>query len=128
LLGHRVDLVILSGYMKKLGPATLDAYRGRILNIHPALLPKYGGQGMYGRHVHERVLASGEKNTGATVHFVNEEYDEGRIVGQRTVPVHEADTADTLAERVKACEGESIVDVIGEIIDGRIAIPDRVDA
>jgi|HigsolmetaAR203D_1030402.scaffolds.fasta_scaffold03265_2 phosphoribosylglycinamide formyltransferase-1 len=122
LLAHRVDLVILSGYMKKLGPATLEVYRGRILNIHPALLPKYGGQGMYGHHVHERVLAAGEKYTGATVHFVNEAYDEGEIIGQRTIPVHGTDTVDTLAERVKVCEGELIVDVIGKICDGSIKV------
>jgi len=125
LLKHHVDLVILSGYMKKLGPATLETCHGRILNIHPALLPKYGGQGMYGDHVHARVLASGDQYTGATIHFVNEAYDEGEIVEQRTIRIHDTDTVDTLAERVKECEGDLIVEVIQKICDGMILIPHR---
>ena len=95
-----VDLVVLSGYLRKLGPAVLGAYPGRILNIHPALLPKFGGQGMFGRHVHEAVLAAGETVSGATVHLVDEQYDHGPILAQDTVPVLPGDTAETLQARV----------------------------
>ena len=75
---HEVEVICLAGYMKKLGTEVLAAYEGRILNIHPALLPKFGGQGMYGMRVHEAVLAAGERESGATVHLVDEEYDHGR--------------------------------------------------
>lgn len=100
LIRHKVDIVALAGYMKKLGPKTLSYFRGRILNIHPALLPKYGGKGMYGIHVHEAVLAAGEKESGVTVHLVDEEYDRGPILAQVRVPVMPDDTPETLAERV----------------------------
>lgn len=100
LLKHNVDIVALAGYMKKLGPKTLDHFKGRILNIHPALLPKHGGKGMYGIHVHESVLNAGERQTGVTVHLVTEEYDRGPILAQVTVPVEPGDTPDTLAARV----------------------------
>ena len=96
---HDADLVLLAGYMKKLGPRTLERYRGRVLNIHPALLPRFGGQGMYGARVHEAVLASGEPETGITIHVVDEEYDHGPIVAQCRVPVHPGDTAESLAAR-----------------------------
>ena len=82
-----MNLIVLAGYMKKLGPKTLARYRGRVLNMHPALLPKYGGQGMFGHHVHEAVIAAGEKESGATVHIADAEYDEGRILAQKKVPV-----------------------------------------
>ena len=95
-----MQLVTLAGYMKMLGTHTLDAYRNRILNVHPALLPNFGGQGMYGGSVHEAVLASGEKISGVTVHLVDEEYDHGPVVAQTQVPVLPGDTPDTLAERV----------------------------
>lgn len=100
LIRHKVDIVALAGYMKKLGPKTLSYFRGRILNIHPALLPKFGGKGMYGIHVHEAVLAAGEKESGVTVHLVDEEYDRGPILAQVRVPVMPDDTPETLAERV----------------------------
>lgn len=100
LVRHKVDVVALAGYMKKLGPRTLAHFRGRILNIHPALLPKHGGKGMYGIHVHEAVIAAGEKESGVTVHLVNEEYDRGPILAQVRVPVEPGDTPETLAERV----------------------------
>src|ERR1700731_980289 len=80
---HRVNLIVLAGYMKKLGPKTLARYQGRVLNMHPALLPKFGGKGMFGRHVHEAVLASGERASGITIHHVDDEYDHGAIVAQR---------------------------------------------
>ncbi|MEN6616391.1 MAG: phosphoribosylglycinamide formyltransferase [Syntrophorhabdus sp.] len=100
LMKHNVDIVALAGYMKKLGHRTLDHFKGRILNIHPALLPKHGGKGMYGIHVHESVIAAGDTETGVTVHLVNEEYDRGPILAQVRVAVEPGDTPDTLAARV----------------------------
>lgn len=102
-----VDLVCLAGLMRLLPFEVLDAYPKRVLNIHPALLPKFGGKGMYGHHVHEAVLAAGEKESGCTVHFVNEVYDEGEIVLQMRCPVEPIDTPDTLAARVLALEHQA---------------------
>ena len=97
---HGVQVVALAGYMKMLGPRTLGAYRNRILNVHPALLPKFGGHGMYGERVHAAVLASGDSVSGVTVHLVDEKYDHGPVVAQAEVPVLPGDTPDTLAARV----------------------------
>jgi len=94
------DLIILAGYMVRIPSAVVRAYPGRIINIHPSLLPKYGGKGFYGLRVHQAVLDAGETVTGCTVHLVDEQYDRGPILAQRTVPVHENDTPGTLAERV----------------------------
>ncbi len=121
---HGVDTVILAGYMKKLGDHTLQAYRGRILNIHPALLPKFGGQGMYGKRVHEAVLAAGEKVTGVTIHIVDEHYDAGPIINQCEVPVLEGDTAEGLAERVLTHEHRLYVETLQKISRGLIVLPD----
>jgi formyltetrahydrofolate-dependent phosphoribosylglycinamide formyltransferase len=99
-----VDLVCLAGYMRLLSPVFLQRFEGRILNIHPGLLPAFGGKGFYGRRVHEAVLASGVKVSGATVHFVDEEYDHGPILLQREVPVRPEDTVETLAGRVLEAE------------------------
>jgi phosphoribosylglycinamide formyltransferase 1 len=104
LTAHRVDLVVLAGYLKLVPPEVIAAYRGRIINIHPALLPSFGGPGMYGRRVHEAVLASGAVESGPTVHLVSEEYDRGTILAQSRVPVMPDDTPDTLAARVLAAE------------------------
>lgn len=101
---HEVRLVVLAGYLKKVPDAVVSAYRGRMLNIHPALLPAFGGAGMYGHHVHEAVLASGARLTGVTVHLVDEQFDHGTIVAQWPVPVRPGDTADSLAARVLAVE------------------------
>lgn len=95
-----VELVALAGYMRKLGPRTLSRYRNRILNVHPALLPKFGGQGMYGERVHAAVLAAGESVSGVSVHLVDEEYDQGPVIAQAEVPVLPNDTPDILAARV----------------------------
>ena len=100
----RVDLVILAGYLKRIPPKVVREYSGRILNIHPALLPDFGGEGMYGARVHEAVVASGAKESGVTVHIVNDEYDRGPIVAQWRVPVEADDTAETLASRVLSVE------------------------
>ena len=119
---YQVNLIVLAGYMKKLGPKTLARYRGRVLNIHPALLPKYGGRGMYGDHVHEAVLAAGDKESGATVHIVDEEYDRGPIVAQRIVPVLPDDTPDSLAARVLTVEHQLYAETLQRIATGDIKL------
>jgi phosphoribosylglycinamide formyltransferase-1 len=120
---HEADLVILAGYMKRLGPRTLAEFKGRIINIHPSLLPKYGGRGMYGKKVHEAVLAAGDKETGVTVHVVNEDYDAGPILKQVKVPVREGDTVRSLADRVLAVEHETYVETLAGILSGEIKLP-----
>jgi len=100
----RVDLVVLAGYLKRIPPAVIREYAGRILNIHPALLPAFGGEGMYGARVHEAVIASGAKESGVTVHLVDNEYDRGPIVAQWRIPVEQSDTPETLAAKVLAVE------------------------
>ena len=117
---HGVTLVALAGYMKKLGPAVLGAYRRKILNVHPALLPRHGGRGMYGMRVHESVIKSGDSITGVTVHLVDEEYDQGPIVAQVQVPMLKDDTADTLARRVLQTEHRFYSEVLGRIRSGNI--------
>ncbi|HVX42726.1 MAG TPA: phosphoribosylglycinamide formyltransferase [Mycobacteriales bacterium] len=109
--------IVLAGYLKKLGPRTLAAYTGRILNTHPALLPEFGGQGMYGRHVHEAVLRSGAATTGATVHHVEAEYDTGPAIARTTIAVLPDDTADRLAERVQRAERELLVRTLADIAE-----------
>lgn len=123
LLAHGVDIVILAGYMKKLGEKTLARYAGAILNIHPALLPKFGGQGMYGIHVHEAVLATGETESGATVHLVTDEYDAGAVIAQERVPVLPDDTPQTLAGRILQVEHALFPGVLQKIVLGEIRIP-----
>ncbi len=103
---HQVNFIVLAGYMKQVPAPVVQAYRGKIINIHPALLPKFGGSGMYGMRVHEAVLAAGEQESGATVHYVDEEYDHGAIILQQRVPVMAGDTPATLAARVLAVEHE----------------------
>jgi len=120
---HQTNLIILAGYMRKLGAKTLAYYKGRIINIHPALLPKYGGHGMYGLNVHAAVLAAREAETGVTIHVVDEEYDQGRIIAQCRVPVGEQDTLEALAERVLVREHELLVNTLKQIVSGEIALP-----
>jgi len=112
-----VDMVVLAGYMKRVGPALLDAFRGRIINIHPALLPKYGGEGMYGMRVHEAVIAAGERESGPTVHVVDDEYDHGSILAHRCVPVFPDDTPETLQKRVLAVEHEILPATIQQLAE-----------
>lgn len=100
----RIDLVVLAGYLKRVPSAVVREYSGRIVNIHPALLPAFGGEGMYGARVHEAVLASGATESGVTVHLVDDEYDRGPIVAQWRVPVEKTDTPESLAARVLAVE------------------------
>ncbi|MDQ8201721.1 phosphoribosylglycinamide formyltransferase [Pelagicoccus sp. SDUM812003] len=119
----RVDLVILAGYMKHVGPRVLSAFQNRILNVHPALLPKYGGQGMFGMNVHRAVIENGEKESGATVHLVNEIYDEGPILAQAKVPVFPVDTPETLRKRVLEQEHRLYPETIAKIVNGEIKLP-----
>ena len=123
LARYGVELVALAGYMKRLGPRVLGKWHGRIINVHPSLLPKFGGQGMYGARVHEAVLAAGESHTGVTIHLVTEEYDQGPALAQRRVAVEPGDTVETLAERVLHEEHTLYVETIGRIARGEIALP-----
>lgn len=100
----RADLLVLAGFLKLVPVEVVDAYRGRLINIHPALLPRHGGPGMYGRRVHQAVLDAGDTESGATVHLVDEAYDRGDILGQGRTPVLSGDTAGSLADRVLAVE------------------------
>lgn len=125
MLEHAVDIIVLAGYMKKLGPRTLSRFEGRILNIHPALLPKFGGKGMYGMHVHEAVIASGETVSGVSIHVVDAEYDTGPIIAQARVPVEPTDTADTLAARVLQREHKLFPETLQKIVTGVIKLPIR---
>jgi len=120
---HNVELVVLAGYMKKIGPVTLAAFPGRVINIHPGLLPEYGGQGMYGMRVHEAVVAGEEKESGVTIHVVDAEYDTGPILAQKKMAVMPDDTAATLAERILALEHSFYTETIGKIISGEIRLP-----
>jgi phosphoribosylglycinamide formyltransferase-1 len=114
------DLVCLLGF---LSPFELrERYAGRVLNVHPALIPAFSGKGYYGHHVHEAVLEAGVKLTGATVHFASDDYDEGPILLQATVPVEEDDTADSLAARVQALERELLPEAVRLIAEGRVRI------
>lgn len=117
----RPDWILLAGYMKRLGPQTLAEFRNRILNTHPALLPRHGGQGFYGRRVHQAVLDAGDVESGATVHLVESEYDSGPILSQVRVPVKPSDTAQTLEERVQAAERKLIATTLTELAERRQA-------
>lgn len=123
LARHGVELVVLSGYLRKLGPAVLARYRGRILNIHPGLLPRYGGKGMFGRHVHEAVIAAGETRSGITIHIVDEHYDHGPVLAERQVPVETGDTPETLAQRIQAQEPEFFVETLRHVAEGTLTLP-----
>ena len=116
----KTDLVILAGYMSVLEPKLIEAYRNRIINIHPSLIPKYCGKGFYGHYVHEAVLAGGEKESGATVHFVDEGVDTGKIILQKSVPVMEDDTPDTLAARVLEVEHEILPQAVCMFCEGKL--------
>lgn len=115
LRAHRVDFIALAGYMRKVPPAVIRAFAKRIVNIHPALLPRHGGKGMFGHFVHEAVIAAGEKVSGATVHFVDEIYDHGDIIAQRTVLVLPDDTPESLAARVLEIEHQLYPEVLQKL-------------
>lgn len=109
------DLIVLAGYMIKIPTEVIDRYRGRIVNIHPSLLPKYGGKGFYGMNVHQAVLDNGESESGCTVHLVTEEYDDGPILAQQKVPVKDDDDASTLAARILKQEHQLFPKVIAKL-------------
>lgn len=109
---YQVDFIVLAGFMNKISDALLKAYPNKIINIHPALLPKHGGKGMFGMHVHEAVVAAGEKESGITIHYINENYDEGDVIFQATCPVLPADTPEEVAAKVHALEYEHYPRVI----------------
>jgi histidine triad (HIT) family protein len=127
MLKHRVDVIVLAGYMKQLGPKTLSRFAGRILNIHPALLPEFGGKGMYGMHVHEVVIASGRAESGVSIHVVNAEYDTGPVIAQAHVPVEPGDTPETLAARVLLREHTFFAETLQKIVTGEIVLPPAHD-
>ena len=116
LKGRKIDWIILAGFLWKIPVALTDAYPGRIINIHPALLPKYGGKGMYGRHVHESVILNKETESGITIHYVDEIYDHGKIIWQQKCTVEEKDNADTLAKKIHMLEHEWFAKTIEEVI------------
>jgi phosphoribosylglycinamide formyltransferase-1 len=120
LADHGVELIILSGYMRKLGPVALARFRNRILNVHPALLPSFGGQGMYGDRVHAAVLAARAPVSGASVHLVDADYDHGPVIARLETPVAPDDTIETLRARVQSAEQALFVRVVGDIAAGRI--------
>lgn len=120
LLDAGAEWIFLAGYMKKLGSRTLAAFPNRILNTHPALLPKHGGRGFYGRNVHQAVIDAQERESGSTVHLVDAGYDTGPIVAQVRVPIAHGDSVDILEERVKLAERELVVNTLRDLIEGRI--------
>ena len=125
LYKYESELICLAGYMRKLPVAVVAEFAGRIMNIHPALLPFFGGKGMYGEHVHKAVLDSGMKVSGCTVHFVDEQYDTGPIVLQTAVPVEEEDTPATLGSRVLSEEHRAYVQAVQLFAEGRLRIEGR---
>ena len=117
-----IDCVVLAGYLKLVPSEVVQTYRGRLINTHPALLPAFGGQGMYGERVHRAVLTSGARVSGATVHFVDEQYDHGAIIAQWPVPVFDDDTPKTLAARVLRVEHRLLPPVVDAVAAGRITL------
>lgn len=122
---NHAEFIALAGYLKKIPAQVIRQYRNRIVNIHPALLPSFGGEGMYGHRVHEAVIASGEKVSGATVHLVDEEYDRGAIVLQKTVIVDHDDTPDSLAAKVLKIEHEIFPLALKAFAEGRVRVEGR---
>jgi len=112
-----VDLVVLAGYMKRLGPATLARFKDRMINTHPSLLPKFGGTGFFGRRVHEAVIDAGERESGATVHWVTGEYDSGPIIAQVRVQIAPGETAESLETKVKAAERSLLIDTLRSLTE-----------
>ena len=113
---RKIDLIILAGFLWKIPLALVQAYRGKIINIHPALLPKFGGKGMYGNHVHEAVIAAGEQQTGITIHYVDEFYDHGQIIFQAACEVEAGDTPETLGRKVHLLEYTHFAKIIEQEI------------
>ena len=104
LKSYKIDFIVLAGFLWKIPKTLINAFPGKIINIHPALLPSFGGKGMYGDAVHKAVIEAGEKQSGITIHYVDEKYDHGKIIFQSTCPVNENETAESLAEKIHAME------------------------
>lgn len=111
-----IDLVVLAGFLKLVPEKIIHAFRGRIINIHPALLPKYGGKGMFGMHIHEAVVKAGESNTGITIHHVNEHFDEGEIIARFEVEVAPVDTPESVAQKIHRLEMKHYPEVVEKLI------------
>ena len=118
-----VEWIVLSGYLRRLGPKILAAYKDRILNIHPGPIPAFGGEGMYGRRVHEAVVAAAAPASAITIHLVDEEYDHGAVLAVREVPLEPGETADSLEARVTALEPEVFVETLQRLASGGLALP-----
>jgi phosphoribosylglycinamide formyltransferase-1 len=112
----KIDLIVLAGFLKLIPEKIISKFKGKIINIHPALLPKYGGKGMYGMHVHHAVVNSKEKETGITIHHVNEKFDDGEIIFQKRVALDQSDSAETILEKIRKLELEYYPKVIEEIL------------
>ncbi len=119
---QKPDLILLAGFLKKIGPKVLSHFKGRILNIHPSLLPHHGGPGMYGIHVHRSVLKAGDKKTGISIHLVSEEYDNGPVLAQTEIPVSPEDTPESLQKKVKKVEQVFYVSTLKKIFDNETII------
>ena len=124
MVAHGVELIVLSGYLRQLGPQTLARYTGRILNIHPGPLPRFGGHGMYGRRVHEAVIAAGVAESGVCIHLVDGEYDRGPVIARRAVPVAPGQDAEALEARVTALEPAFYVETLRRIVSGELEVGD----
>lgn len=121
LLSNQIDLVVLAGFLLKIPHSLINAFEQKIINIHPSLLPKFGGKGMYGNHVHAAVLSSGEKESGITVHLVNEEYDKGEILARFSIPIPEGASVDELAKKIHLLEYEHFPKVVVEYLERKFA-------
>lgn len=110
-----IDFIILAGYLKKIEASLIHSFENKIVNIHPSLLPKYGGKGMYGHHVHEAVIAAKESESGITIHFVNEHYDEGKVIAQFTCALGAADTVESLQKKIQTLEHENFYQTVHNI-------------
>ncbi len=122
---EQIDLLVLAGFLWLIPPYLVRAYPQAIINIHPALLPKYGGKGMYGRYVHEAVKAAGERESGITIHYVNEQYDEGDIIFQASCPIEAADTPEQIFQKVQELEHRHFPEVLAQLLDQGNFIPSK---
>lgn len=123
MTAHGVELIVMSGYLRRLGPATLGRYAGRILNIHPGPLPQFGGEGMYGARVHQAVVAAGVPESAIVIHAVDEVYDHGPELARRAVPLQAGETPQSLEDRVKALEPAFFVETLQQIATGALKLP-----
>ena len=119
LMAHQVDLVVTVGYLKKLGKKTLAHYQNRVVNIHPSLLPAYGGKGMYGQKIHAAVLQNKDAETGITMHYLDEEYDTGDVIAQVRIPVSASDTVATLEEKILQNEHPFLIATLNQLVKQR---------